>query len=349
MSQPQTIPQDNTRDHAFQPSGPVLVTGATGFTGQRLVEKLLFAGASVRAIARASSNREILGDATKVEWFVGDVFDPDTVARAAEGVHHIFHVAACFREAKYGDEQYWNVHVKSTQLLAEAASRNPDFRRFIHVSTMGVHGHIEHPPGDESSPFAPGDIYQRTKLEAEQWLIDFSARENLPYTIIRPTAIYGPGDRRLLKIFRMAAKPVFVLLGPGKCLYHLVHVDDLADAMLVAATHPAALGEAFLVGHDAAIPVGEMAEVISETLGRKTRFVRFPVTPFFWAAAVCEAICLPLKIEPPLHRRRVAFYTKDRSFSTAKMRDVLGFTCGRTVREGIISTTQWYREQGWLK
>lgn len=174
----ETDSTSNGKNHAggFRSAGPVLVTGATGFTGRRLVEKLLAGGATVRAVARPSSRREVLAGAP-VEWFVGDVFDPALVAEAAEGVHYIFHVAACFREAKYGDEQYRWVHVKSTQLLAQAARRNSDFRRFVHVSTMGVHGHIEHPPGDETSPFAPGDIYQRTKLEAEQWLVAFAARD----------------------------------------------------------------------------------------------------------------------------------------------------------------------------
>lgn len=328
-------------------TGQVLVTGGTGFTGQVLVRRLCRQGAAVRVIARSTSSRSALED-LPVEWFEGDVFDPGTVTQAMEGVSTVFHVAACFREAKYGDEQYHRVHVESTKLLAEAALKQEGFSRFVHVSTMGVHGHIENPPGDESSPFAPGDIYQHTKLEAEQWIMGFAREHDLPFTVIRPTAIYGPGDRRLFKIFNMATKPVFPLLGQGKCLYHLVHVEDLADAMIHAATAASALGEAFLIGNDEAIPVADMARIAADTLGRRTRIVRFPVTPFFWAAAVCEKLCIPLGIEPPLHRRRVAFYTKDRSFDTRKMRDVLGYTCRYSNEEGIRATARWYREQGWL-
>jgi len=226
----------------------VLVTGATGFTGSSLIKKLVARGARVRAIARNSSNLSALAD-LNVSWFRGNVYDQAVIDQACLDVHYIFHVAAAFREAKVDEEEYSRVHVKSTELLAKAALRSSSFQRFIHVSTMGVHGHIENPPGNEESPFSPGDTYQRTKAQAELWFRDFASKHNLPHTVIRPTAIYGPGDRRLLKIFRMATFPVFPILGYGKCLYHLIHVEDLTEAMLVAASHPAALSEAFIVGN----------------------------------------------------------------------------------------------------
>ena len=199
-----------------------------------LLRKLCAAGLEVSAIARQSSNLKPFSD-LPVNWIRGQVYDPAVVQGAAANVHYIFHVAAAFREAGIPDEEYRRVHVESTKLLAAAASKNPDFRRFIHVSTMGVHGHIENPPGNEESPFSPGDIYQVTKAEAELWLHDFASGNNLPYTVIRPTGIYGPGDRRLFKVFKLAAQPFFPILGKGKCLYHLIHVDDLTDAMLAAA------------------------------------------------------------------------------------------------------------------
>lgn len=331
----------------FPKGSRVLVTGATGFTGSVLVRKLCEAGAQVRAIARPSSRIESL-QGLPVEWVRGDVFDPGTVARAVPGCTHVFHVAAAYREAGLSDETYRQVHVVSTQLLAEAAAREPGFQRFVHVSTVGVHGHIEHPPADETHPFAPGDIYQRTKAEAELWLRDFAGARGLPFTIIRPAAIYGPGDRRLLKVFRMAAKPVFILLGRGRCLYHLIHVEDLADAMIVAAVHPAAAGEAFICGNPEPVTLEQMGRVIAGALGRRTRVVRLPAWPFFLAADVCEALCRPLRLSPPIYRRRVAFFTKDRAFNTRKLRDCLGFTPARSNEAGLIETARWYKEHGWL-
>lgn len=301
----------------------------------------------MRAIARPSSRLEALAG-LPVEWVRGDVFDPATVARAVPGCSHIFHVAAAYREAGLSDDVYRSVHVVSTQLLAEAAAREAGFRRFVHVSTVGVHGHIEHPPADENHPFAPGDVYQRTKAEAELWLRAFAGARGLPYTVIRPAAIYGPGDRRLLKVFRMASQPVFVLLGRGRCLYHLIHVEDLADAMIVASEHPAATGEAFICGNPEPVTLERMGRTIAGALGRPFRMIRLPAWPFFLAADVCEAVCRPLKLAPPIYRRRVAFFTKDRAFDTRKLRDRLGFVPARTNEAGLIETARWYKEHGWL-
>ncbi len=260
----------------------VLVTGATGFTGTCLVKKLVAQGLQVRAIARPSSNISAF-DGMDIEWIRADVFDREALKQASQGLQYVFHVAACFREAGVPDDYYRKVHVESTQHLAEFASANPDFKRFVHVSTMGVHGHIENPPANEESPFAPGDLYQVTKLEAEQWLHNFAAEKKLPYTVIRPMAIFGPGDKRLLKVFKMASKPVFPVLGFGKCLYHLIHVEDLSDAMIHAADEPRALGEAFLCGNTEAIGLIDMGKIIASELGSRFIVLRLPVTPFFLA------------------------------------------------------------------
>lgn len=330
------------------PAGtPVLVTGATGFTGLVLTKKLVQAGLKVSAVARESSNVESLRG-LDIKWFRGDVFDEEVMRQAMAGQEYVFHLAAAFREAKSTEQDYWNVHVGSTQIICEEALKNPNFKRYVHVSTIGVHGHVENPPATEESPFSPGDGYQRTKLQAEEWLNTFAAERSLPFTIIRPAAIYGPGDRRLLKLFKMALKPYFLLLGKGKCMYHLVHVDDLTNTIIIAATHPAALGETFISGAEKPIAIADIARTIARHFSRKIQIVRLPITPFFWAADICEAICKPLNIEPPLYRRRVAFYSKDRHFDVSKVRNVLGYKARHGNKEGIVETADWYVEQGWL-
>ncbi len=332
----------------LEPGVQVLVTGATGFTGQVVVRRLCEAGAKVRAIARESSDLTPL-EGLPVEWVRGDVADPDVALRAMVGVRYLFHMATLYRDGGATEEQHERVHVLATRQLAELASRTEGFRRFVHVSTVGVQGHI---PGgqavDETQPFKPGDAYQRTKAEAETWLHGFAREHGLSYTVIRPAGIFGPGDRRLLKLFRMACKPVFPLLGRGKCLYHLIHVEDLAGAILASATAPAAEGEAFICGNAEPIPTARIAELVADELGCRLRLLRLPVWPFFVLAALCEGVCRPLGIKPPLYRRRVAFFTKDRQFDTRKLRDVLGYTPRIGNEEGIRQTARWYREQGWL-
>ena len=325
-----------------------LVTGATGFTGSLLVRKLCQRGVKVRAIARESSNTSELDD-LNIEWFRGNVFDEAVVAEAARGADYIFHLAAAFREARYGDDYYHKVHVASTQLLAEAAVRNETFKRFVHVSTVGVHGHITDPPADETYRFAPGDVYQNTKAEAELWIREFARQRRLSVSVVRPAAILGPGDQRLLKIFRMAAWKAFPMLGFGRCLYHLIHVEDLTDAILLASTHPAADGEVFICGNVEPIATEDMARTIASCYGRRLRVVRIPVWPFFFAAAVTTAIFKPLGMEPPIHRRRVAFYTKDRAFNTTKIRELLGWTPRFSNEAGLAETARWYLDRGWVQ
>ncbi|MFQ5674533.1 MAG: NAD-dependent epimerase/dehydratase family protein [bacterium] len=329
------------------PGTPVLVTGATGFTGSVLIRKLVASGLKVSAIARSSSNIEPFQD-LNISWYRGDVFDEKTVDAATKGMSYIFHVAAAYREAGISDETYHNVHVRSTQLLAQKARMSPAFKRFVHVSTVGVHSHIENPPADENYPIKPGDIYQETKAEAELWIRDFSKKEKLPLTVVRPAAILGPGDRRLLKIFKMASKKWFPLLGFGKGLYHLIHVDDLTDFMILAATHPAAEGEVFICGNRDSISLKEMVKVIAGAYKSKINFVRLPAWPFFILGALCEVVCRPLGVEPPIYRRRVAFFTKDRAFNTTKMQSLLGFLPKYDNSDGLRMTAKWYLEQGWL-
>jgi dihydroflavonol-4-reductase len=325
----------------------VLVTGATGFTGSLLVRKLVSRGAEVRAIARETSNVEQFAG-LDIDWYRGEVYDPETVARAAAGVDYIFHVAAAYREASLKDRDYWNVHVKSTQLLAQAALENAGFARFVHISTVGVHSHIEHPPADENYPIKPGDIYQKTKAEAELWFREFADANNLPYTVLRPAAIYGPGDTRLLKVFRMAAWPLYPLLGRGKCLYHLIHVEDLTDIILKAAAFPAALGEVFICGNPESISLEEIGGIVADELGKPFRPLRLPAWPFFVAGSLCELICKPLGLEPPIYPRRVAFFTKDRSFNTGKLRNMLEYEVKYDNETGIRQTVRAYVDKGWL-
>ncbi|RUM41933.1 MAG: NAD(P)-dependent oxidoreductase [Desulfobulbus sp.] len=326
----------------------VLITGATGFTGKVLTRKLVKAGAQVRAIARTSSNLDDLQD-LEIEWFRGEVFHPELVALAAQDVDYIFHVAAAFREVKDNDEGYRQVHVHSTQLLTEAVKDNPSFKRFVHVSTVGVHGHI---PGDDLADehyrFSPGDGYQRTKLEAEQWFAAYAEKHNIPWTIIRPTPIYGPGDRRLLKFFKMVNNGYFLMLGRGKGIYHLIHVWDLTEIFLLAATSDKALSEIFIAANDKSISMIDMARIIAQALNKKVRIVRLPIWPFFLAADICKVICKPFGIQPPLYRRRVAFYTKDRKFDISKLRNVLGYTMKYSNKTGLTETAKWYIDRGWL-
>lgn len=325
----------------------VLITGATGFTGADLTRKLVNMGLDVVAIARPTSNLSKF-KGMPITWFRGDVADESLINEAMEGVSYVFHMVTPFREAKAADSQFYNVHVLSTQLLARAALQQPDFRRFVHVSTIGIHGHIENPPANENYRISPGDIYQQTKLEGEIWIREFAQSTGLPIAIVRPAGIYGPGDKRLFKIYKWAYKGKVPVIGNGSNLLHLIHVDDLTDFFVVAATHAKAVGETFICGSEKSITFKEMVHEIGEYYDSNPTFVKFPKAPAFFMGDVLEAICRPFGIEPPIYRRRLAFYTKDRSFDTSKMRNMLGFATKHSDRDGLRELAEWYLKEGWL-
>lgn len=333
--------------YTIPPETRVLVTGATGFTGSVLVRKLVQMGLKVVAIARGSSNT-VPFQGLPIEWVRGNIYEEETVKKAVKGTSYIFHVAAAFREAKISKDEYYKVHVLATQLLARAALNEALFKRFVHVSTGGVHSHIENPPADENYPIQPGDIYQKTKADAELWIREFAEKEGLPITVVRPVPIYGPCDRRILKLFQFVSRKWVPLVGSGNHLYHLIHVDDLTDFLILIAVHPKALGEVFICGNKEAITYREIVRIIAEHYNVRVRFIKIPVAPLFVLAGMCELIFPTLGLEPPLYRRRVAFFTKDRSFNTQKMRNLLGFVPKYSEEEGLKETAQWYLEKGWV-
>ena len=326
------------------------VTGATGFTGGHLARTLAADGVAVRALVRprsmeSASARELR--ALGVETVAGDLTDREAVFAAAQGCEVAYHVAATYREAGQPDSAYRAINVEGTRNVLEGAA-HAGVRRLVHCSTGGVHGHIERPPASEDAPFSPGDIYQDTKLEAEQLARQFGQERGLEVSIVRPIGIHGPRDVRFLKMFRGIARGRFPILGGGEVFYHLTYVTDLVQGFRLAAEVPAAAGRTYIIGGPEYTTLNELAERIAKVLGVKPPWLRLPVWPFWVAGALCEAVCVPLRVEPPLYRRRVDFYTKSRAFDTTRARKELGYSPKVSLDEGLRLTAAWYREQGML-
>jgi len=282
-----------------------------------------------------------------VEIASGDIRDPAAVDRAVEGTEIVFHLAAAYRTAGLPDGDYRDIHVTGTEIVLSSCLRH-GVRRVVHCSTVGVHGHIEKPPATEESPFHPGDIYQVTKLEGERKAVAFGQESGLPVTIIRPCAIYGPGDMRLLKLFRIAAGRFKWLLGDGKNFYHMVYVDDLCDAFILAATRKNVAGETFIIGGKEVLSLDQLVDLIAEVLCAPGSIVHFPASPVRFLAMLCERVCEPFRIPPPIYRRRVDFFTKSRSFDIRRATTLLGYSPAVEIREGVRRTADWYRRKGLL-
>jgi nucleoside-diphosphate-sugar epimerase len=329
------------------PRASILVTGAGGFTGLALTRALVDAGHPVRALVRKPAQVPEL-ERLGAEVLQGDIRDPEIVRRAVEGRAIIYHLAAVFRRAGVPDSLYREVHVDATRRLIEAAA-SAGARRFVHCSTVGVHGDVAGAgPADESAPMAPGDIYQRTKLEGEAAAREAATRTGLPLTIVRPGPIYGPADRRLLKLIGGVARRRFLLLGSGRPHFQMVYGDDLVAGFRLAAERPEAVGRTYILTGEEAPTLRELVEEIAGVARVPAPRLRLPVWPFWLAGALCEAVCVPFGVEPPIYRRRVKFFTNNRWFDISRARRELGFSPRVSLREGLRRTLESYRTLGWV-
>jgi nucleoside-diphosphate-sugar epimerase len=328
-------------------SGRVLVTGATGFTGGHLARALALRGERVRILVRDASRAGDLVATAGIELCVGDLQDAAARARAVDGVTTVYHIAAIYRQAGVRSAEYRAVNVDAAAGLVQAAGQ-AGVRRVVHCSTVGVHGDVERPPANEDSPLRPGDVYQQTKLEGERAARDAARASGVELVIARPSGIYGPGDRRLLKLFRGVAHRRFLILGAGDIYYHLTYIDDLVEGFRLCGTVPAAAGRTYILAGGEVGTLEDLVSLVAEEAGVAPPSLHLPVWPFWLAGALCEAICVPLRIEPPLYRRRVDFFTKSRAFDIARATAELGYAPEVGLRVGIRRTLDWYRSKGWL-
>ncbi len=286
-------------------------------------------------------------EAEGIEVTPGDLVDAASVNHATRDVEVVYHIAAIYRQAGLPDDRYRAINAEAVRTVIAAAARH-GARRVVHCSTVGVHGDVMQPPANEDAPLRPGDVYQWSKLEGETLARRAAAETGVEVVIARPSGIYGPGDRRLLKLFRGVARRRFVVLGRGEIYYHLTYIDDLVEGLQLCGDAPAAAGRTYILAGAEVTTLNELVRLIAGEAGVAPVSVHLPVWPFWIAGAICEAVCRPLRLEPPLYRRRVDFFTKSRAFDITRARRELGFAPKVTLREGINRTLAWYRQEGWL-
>ena len=318
------------------------VTGATGFTGSHLCRTLVDKGYSVSALVRESSKTHHL-EKLGIKPVVGDLANLSLLNGALENIDTVFHVAAAYRQEGISKEQFWKVNVDGTRALLKFAKQS-QVKRFVHCSTVGVQGEITNPPAKESDPYQPGDHYQQSKMEGEKFALEFFEEQGLDGVVVRPVGIYGPGDMRFLKLFKFINNGKFRMIGKGNVLYNLTFVEDLVQGIILAGEKKEARGNVYTVGGEEFMTLKELVTLIAETLSKPVPKKSVPLKPVYLAAAVCETICRPLGIEPPLYRRRLDFFTKDRAFDISKAKKDLGYKPQVSLKEGLRITAKWYKE-----
>ncbi|MBT8294670.1 MAG: NAD(P)-dependent oxidoreductase [Ignavibacteriaceae bacterium] len=327
----------------------VLITGGTGFIGSRLAYRCKQRGDEVVILAQTNTPAEKQNtEELQRQGFtvvVGGITDKEKVAEAVETCDVVFHLAAAQHEANVADQHFWDVNVEGTRNLLDA-SINAKVKRFVHGSTIGVYGVEMQGELSETSALKPDNIYGVTKKAGEELVLSY--KDKLPVTAIRISETYGPGDRRLLKLYKGIKKRKFFVIGDGKNIHQLIFVDDLIDGMFQAAEKDAALGEIFVLAGGEILSTNEMVDIIANVLKVRKIAFRVPMWPFYLLAIVMEKTLRPLGIAPPLHRRRLDFFKKTLFFSNSKSSKLLGFKAKTDFKTGSETTISWYRDQDLL-
>ena len=324
-----------------------VVTGATGLLGSHIVEQLIGRGEQVRALVRAGSDTARLRR-LGVELVEGDLQQPASLPRAVADADVVYHCAA-----RVGDWRPWRAYkaniVAATQHVLDAC-RTVGVGRFLHVSSIGVYGHLgdRERPITEEEPLGQNpwvwDYYPRAKLLAERQVQRYSG----PWTIVRPTWLYGPYDRNTLPrvVTAMTAGRVAVI-GTGENLINIVYAGDVADGCIRAANHAGAVGQAYNLSSLGELTQRQFIDRLSEVLNlpRVHKHVSFRMA--FWGGFVSEFIgrLIFLRRPPHITRHVVSLVGRSTRFSIDKARTQLGWTPRVGVEEGLKRTLAWYYAQ----
>lgn len=327
----------------------LLLTGGTGFIGSRLALEArqrqmdVVVTGMVNTDAERTRVTELARSGVRIEE--GALQDAAFARHVVSDCDVVIHLAAAQHESGVPDSYFEDVNIGGTRSLL-MASRDAGVRRFVYGSTIGVYGSAANGTLDESSPPNPDNVYGRTKLAAERVVREEAGP--VETSIVRISETYGPGDFRLLKLFRAIDGGKFLMIGSGENRRQAMHVDDLVRALLIVASHSAAAGETFVLPGSEVLTTRQMVDVIAGVLGRGVSPVRLPMFPFLAAAVMFETVFKPLRIDPPLHRRRLDFFRKTFVFSTDKAQRLLGFAPQVAFEAGARDTAEWYGRQGLL-
>ena len=323
----------------------VLVTGATGFVGGNLVRKLIGRGYAVVCLVRSTSDTHSL-ETLPVQLLVADLANPAALRNAAKGVETVYHVAGAIKAANR--EAYLRANKIGTRRLLETLAEHSGIRRFVHVSSLAAVGPSPDGIGlNEDREPNPISWYGESKLESEKEALAFA--KVFQVAILRPSAVYGPGDRETLMLFRMIKRGCLFTPGRFTRRFSLIHVDDLSAALIRAGERDLPSGEVFFVSREEIYTWDEVGRAIAKELGKSYRRIAFPqhiarlagVAGDLWSSVSGRpATVNSQKVNELLQPFWLC--------NPAKARKFLDFEPEIELDKGIRSTVQWYRQQAWI-
>ena len=326
----------------------VLLTGASGFVGSHVLDRLLDRNIPVAVLLRKSSRRDLINARLgSFEICIGGIDEGTSLDSALDGVTHIIHCAGATKALDRNE--FFGINQGGTRHVVEAMNRRGgQIQRLVHISSLAAAGPatVDHPRTERDAP-APVSDYGRSKLAAEQVVRERCGGD---WTIIRPPAVYGPRDGEFLRLFKAVRSHVRPYFGGGRQQLSLVYVEDLADIIVTALTHPQARRETFFVGAPEMVTAGELATAVASISQNWSVPLPLP-NAVLWLA--CQWSGLVSRIT---QRADVLNAQKYAELSAAgwvcdvrKLYDRLGQGCPTGLQAGLEKTLAWYRHHGWLR
>lgn len=325
----------------------ILVTGGTGFIGQKLVKRLLSHNHHVSVLVRETSDTSVLPDAVKLEK--GNLLDRESLDEIVKDNGIVFHLAAYFDFYPSDTDLMYRVNVDGTRMLAEACAE-ASVSQFIYSSSTEAIGPVNNPPADEETEPQPAFDYGKSKVLAEEAVREVSANTGLIHTIVRPTGVMGEGDfyTAYETIRALNKEEVPVLPGDGEKHIMYTHVDDVTRGF-EAAMVPAANNETIIVCPDEPMKYNELIEYISDILGVEPPKRHVPTA----LAKLGIALMSPFKNWKEntflWHPQTIQSMDEERWYSNEKAKRLLDWEPQMTMEEGLKRAIDWYYENGYLE
>jgi len=326
----------------------VLVTGATGFLGRKLVPKIQQEGHEVVALVRSTSNREGLPKDT--EFREADILDIKSLESVVNDIDIVVHLAAYFDFYPSDEDLMFKVNVEGARNMMNACV-GTNVERFIYCSSTEAIGTVRFPPANEDTELRPDYSYGESKIQAEQAIREISADTNLPHVILRPTGVIGEGD--LYVMYEVAQQlymgKVFAL--PRDLSHHFmfIHVDDVITGFVAALTPKSALNQTIILCPDEAINWQEFLDVMTTHLGVKPPRLRVPGILAKFGMALLSPVKNRKKMTFFWHVKSVDMILSERVYSNDKAKRLLGWVPMVTMVEGFQRAIEWYFANGYLE